>query len=282
MVFTKVCLLLCKSQDMKSDYSYKIVMVGAGNVATHLAQALVRAGHSVAQVWSRTSNSAEALSTIVGAQPVTDIRNINTTADVYIISVSDNALAETARRLCSICDHGIFVHTSGTMSMDLFSAYTGQYGVLYPMQTFSRSKAVDFCRIPCFVEASDDNTLDVIRSIAMSISAKVYDLAEEDRRWLHLAAVFACNFSNCCYTIADAILQKHGLAIDVMLPLIDETARKVHVMPPAMGQTGPAVRGDANVMGEQMSLLSGSAELHDLYCAMSGIIAKFKQNETLI
>ena len=249
-------------------------MVGAGNVATHIAQALTDGGMCPVQVWSRSEESATALASRIGSVSVTDINDIVSDADIYIISVADNALAEVIGRLCRNHHHGVFLHTAGTMPMDLFDGKAQHYGVLYPMQTFSKRKPLDFSEIPCFVEASDVLSLTAIKHIAGVLSNRVYELAGDDRRWLHVAAVFACNFSNACCAMAARLLEEHGLDFSMMLPLVDETTRKLHSLNPADAQTGPAARGDENVMDRHLSMLADHPDLQAIYKMISEEIRK--------
>jgi predicted short-subunit dehydrogenase-like oxidoreductase (DUF2520 family) len=155
------------------------------------------------------------------------------------------------------------------MPLSVFEGLSMHYGVFYPMQTFSKERQVDFLPIPVFLEASDDATLSLARTLAESISHHVYVLSSEDRKFLHLSAVFACNFANHCYALSAELLEKHGIPFDVMLPLIDETARKVHELHPLDAQTGPAVRYDENVIRMQSSLLSDSPALQEIYNLLS-------------
>jgi predicted short-subunit dehydrogenase-like oxidoreductase (DUF2520 family) len=186
-------------------------------------------------------------------------------ADLYIIAVKDSALLEVISKATKGREGQLFVHTAGSMPLSVFEGYADRCGVLYPMQTFSMDREVDFREIPLFIEASDAASLQQIRALADSISQHVYELSTADRKYLHLAAVFACNFANHCYTLAADVLQKKGLPFDVMLPLVDETARKVHELHPKDAQTGPAARGDQNVMQAQASLLDGKAkEIYEL------------------
>mgnify|MGYP002679318283 CR=1 FL=1 len=140
--------------------------------------------------------------------------------------------------------------------MELFEGKCRHYGVLYPMQTFSKDKSLDFKKVPCFVEASDQLADDAIM--------------------LHVAAVFACNFSNACYTMAERILQAHGLSFDVMLPLVDETTAKLHSLSPVEAQTGPAVRNDHNVMNRHKDMLKDAPDMQAVYQMMSEIIMNSK------
>lgn len=259
-------------QQMMSQVFMKIVMIGAGNVATHLAKALVAAGHEIVQVWSRTADSALSLASAVGAEPLTDMACVCDDAGLYVLSVSDSALADVAGCLAHRRVKGVVAHTAGTVSMDVLRECGPRYGVIYPMQTFSKSVPVCFRHVPCFVEASDRDVTEFLKTVAESVSDNVRELTGQDRRWLHVAAVLACNFANACYAMAADVLESHGIDFSVMLPLIDETARKVHDVPPAKAQTGPAAREDYNVMASHRALLSENASVLKVYDLMSQVI----------
>lgn len=246
----------------------KIVLIGAGNLATHLGKALHAAGHDMVQVFSRTMQSAETLASLLDAEPLTDISQVRDDADVYIFSVKDSALEQLISQLCG-GEKKVFLHTAGSMPMSVFRGKALHYGVLYPMQTFSKQREVDFSIIPCFIEANDEFALKQIEGLAGQISHRVYQLSSEDRKYLHLSAVFACNFANHCYAASQELLQQHGIPFDVMLPLIDETAAKVHGMTPKEAQTGPAVRYDENVIGKQIQLLENQPYFQKIYDCMS-------------
>lgn len=267
----------------------KIVLIGAGNLATHLGKALHAAGHDMVQVFSRTMQSAETLASLLDAEPLTDIAQVRDDADVYIFSVKDSALVQLVAQLCrheadGLGEDGavntlrkakkgeherVFLHTAGSMPMSVFKGMAQHYGVLYPMQTFSKQREVDFSIIPCFVEANDEFAQKQIEGLAREISGRVYQLSSEDRKYLHLSAVFACNFANHCYAISQELLEEHGIPFDVMLPLINETAAKVHEMKPKDAQTGPAVRYDENVIGKQSKLLENHPHFKKVYDSMS-------------
>ena len=246
----------------------KIVLIGAGNLATHLGKALHAAGHDMVQVFSRTMQSAETLASLWDAEPLTDMAQVRDDADVYIFSVKDSALEQLISQLCG-GEKKVFLHTAGSMPMSVFRGKALHYGVLYPMQTFSKQREVDFSIIPCFIEANDEFALKQIEGLAGQISHRVYQLSSEDRKYLHLSAVFACNFANHCYAASQELLQQHGIPFDVMLPLIDETAAKVHGMTPKEAQTGPAVRYDENVIGKQIQLLENQPYFQKIYDCMS-------------
>lgn len=246
----------------------KIVLIGAGNLATHLGKALHAAGHDMVQVFSRTMQSAETLASLLDAEPLTDMAQVRDDADVYIFSVKDSALEQLVSQLCG-GEKKVLLHTAGSMPMSVFRGKALHYGVLYPMQTFSKQREVDFSIIPCFIEANDEFALKQIEGLAGQISHRVYQLSSEDRKYLHLSAVFACNFANHCYAASQELLQQHGIPFDVMLPLIDETAAKVHGMTPKEAQTGPAVRYDENVIGKQIQLLENQPYFQKIYDCMS-------------
>ena len=246
----------------------KIVLIGAGNLATHLGKALHAAGHDMVQVFSRTMLSAETLASLLDAEPLTNMAQVRDDADVYIFLVKDSALEQLISQLCG-GEKKVFLHTAGSMPMSVFRGKALHYGVLYPMQTFSKQREVDFSIIPCFIEANDEFALKQIEGLAGQISHRVFQLSSEDRKYLHLSAVFACNFANHCYAASQELLQQHGIPFDVMLPLIDETAAKVHGMTPKEAQTGPAVRYDENVIDKQIQLLENQPYFQKIYDCMS-------------
>ncbi len=247
----------------------RIVLLGAGRLATNLGLALKKAGHHVEAVYSRTMTAAETLAKQIGSIGTDDLKLLPQDADIYIVSVKDSALHDVISQLPTSREDAIFLHTAGSMSLDIWKGKVPHYGVFYPMQTFSKERIVDFQEIPVFLEASDEQTMTAMWQFAESISQHVYKLSTADRKYLHLAAVFACNFANHCYALSSDILAQHGLPFSVMLPLIDETARKVHSIAPSEAQTGPAVRWDENVISMQRSLLQDHADMHMLYGLLS-------------
>ena len=234
----------------------RIVFIGSGNLATHLSLALQAVGEDIAQVFSRTEEHAKELAEKLGCNYTVNIDEIEKNADIYIFSVKDDAISGIAAAVCKNTSDAVFVHTAGSVPMDVFKDYAMHYGVLYPMQTFSKARRVDFRPIPCFIEGSNEQTLDLIRHLAESISNQVVLADSEKRRKLHLAAVLACNLTNHCYRLAERVLQEEQIDFSLYLPLIDETAKKVSEMSPRDAQTGPMVRYDVNVMNRQLELLS--------------------------
>ena len=284
-VSIRKCSLKLTEMRLEADKNYiykmRIVIIGAGNVATHFALALSLAGMPPTQIWSRTMESAQTLAERVGCRATNCLDDIIADADACIISVKDRYVRDIADRVCRERPKTVFVHTSGSVGMDVFDGLSDNCGVLYPMQTFSKDKALDFKKIPCFVEGNNEASRETIMKLASTISDNVHYMTSDDRKWLHLAAVFACNFSNACYVVADGILRRNGLDFTVLRPLIEETVSKLGTLAPIDAQTGPAVRGDQNIMDSQAAMLADNESLQKLYIKMSEIIAQQQSNKNV-
>lgn len=161
--------------------------------------------------------------------------------------------------------------------MTLFKGYARRYGVLYPLQTFSRARAVDFSSLPLFPEANSPEDMELLCRVAQRLSKEVHPLDSERRKTLHLAAVFACNFTNHMYALAGKLLTEQQIPMHVLHPLIDETAAKIHTLTPSEAQTGPAVRYDENVMNNHLAMLS-DPDMQSIYRLMSQHIHKEATN----
>lgn len=257
----------------------RVVWIGAGNLATRLGLALKRAGHETLQVFSRTEASAVALAEQLDCPFTCRTEEVLPGADVYLFAVKDSVLEELAGHIAPKVGDALCLHTAGSMPMDVFRGRAARYGVLYPMQTFSKHTSVDFREIPVFLEASDASAYGMAEELARSVSGNVRAMSSADRRYLHLAAVFACNFVNHCYALSEEVLQKIDAPFEVMRPLIDETARKVRQTPPREAQTGPAVRYDRNVMDRQLALLEDEPDMQAIYEAMSRSIHRLALEE---
>ncbi len=252
----------------------KIVFIGAGNLATNLAQEIHSKGHQILQIYSRTTDSAELLAQSVNSVPTTNLKEICQDADLYIFSVKDSALEGILNEMPAT--QGIWVHTAGSIPLSILEKYHDKYGVIYPFQTFSKNRKVSFQEISVFVEASDQSTFQSLQEFITTFSSRVIPLSSEKRKYVHLSGVFACNFVNHLYAIASEILDSQDIPMDVLLPLIDETARKVHELNPKEAQTGPAVRYDENVIQKHLSLLTDADE-RQIYELMSKNIYKTNQ-----
>lgn len=235
----------------------RISMIGTGSVATHLSQALQNAGHEIVQVYSRTPNSATLLAEQLGCPFTTELTNIST-CDLAIISVKDDAISKVASQLdCPIA------HTSGTKSIAVLGEK--DVGVFYPLQTFSKKRKVDFQNIPICIESNNKELLTLIEEIAKSISNNVHQLSSEQRKYLHLSAVIACNFSNLMYQLADEICTEQNIPFDLLKPLITETSQKIQVVSAQEAQTGPAQRQDSATIEKQTALLNTDEEKRNIY-----------------
>ena len=250
----------------------KIVLIGAGNMATAIAYALKEGGNTPVAVWSRTLESAAMLGDRVGCAFTDDLASLPA-ADIVIISVADSALRDVAAAVAQRYPDALLLHTAGSIPMDVLrEAGATRYGVLYPMQTVNKNNVTSLRNITTFIEGCDDTVTAQIEKIALLVSEKVVYATSEQRCSLHVAAVFACNFPNAVYNMAYELMQRNGLPFDAMLPLIDEAARKVHRMTPLEAQTGPARRADNNVMNAHKAMLD--SELANVYETLSNYIMK--------
>lgn len=252
-----------------------IVFIGAGNLATNLAKALYRKGFRIVQVYSRTKESAASLAQNVEATYTTDLSAIVDDAQLYIVSLKDDAFVQLLPEMVAGRKNALWVHTAGSIPMSIWEGQVERYGVFYPMQTFSKQREVDFREIPIFVESHSAEETQFLKDIAAALSEKVHEATSEQRKNLHLAAVFTCNFTNHMYALAAELLRKYQLPFDVMLPLIDETANKVHEMEPRTAQTGPAVRYDEQVINRHLQMLADEPHMQELYRLISENIHRF-------
>jgi predicted short-subunit dehydrogenase-like oxidoreductase (DUF2520 family) len=231
-----------------------IVIIGKGNVATNLDYAFRKKGVACQMVSSR-----EGLDQLPAA-------------NVYIYSVKDEALAEVVAQVQGK-EKSLHLHTSGTMPITVFGADKPHAGIFYPFQTFSKARLIeDFSTVPVFFEARGIDDISAVYSLALTITSHVYEASQQDRERLHVAGVFTNNFTNLMYTMAAELLKSTHIPFSALLPLIDETAAKIHSMAPRDAQTGPARRGDENVMNHHMQLLN--EEQREIYRLLSEAIKK--------
>lgn len=249
----------------------RVCVIGAGNVATHIAQALAQAA-CVCQIVSRHKASAQKLADLVGAGCIAsdNLKELRDDADFYIISVNDDSIAKVVADTPDF--NGVWAHTSGSVPAEVFAGKKSRYGVFYPLQTFTRDLDVDMSEIPFFIEGSDRSACDALLELARSIS-NVVEIADSRRRkQLHLAAVFACNFANLMWMEADEILRSEGLTVNYLMPLLEMTLGKLRNLSPAEAMTGPARRHDAAIIESHLRLLP--AEKREIYSLLSETIMK--------
>jgi predicted short-subunit dehydrogenase-like oxidoreductase (DUF2520 family) len=245
----------------------RIALIGAGNLATQLGVELTERGHQVMQVYSRTQKNALELAARLMCSFTDDLAEIEPDADLYIIAVADDAI-EFILATVNFGDR-LVIHTAGGVSMDIFNSYCKNFGVLYPLQTFSKEKRADFNEISLCIEANSGENLLVLNHFARSISEKVHIINSEQRLFIHLAAVFVCNFVNHFYLIGEQILKEKEIDFGILKPLIMETASKILIHSPGEVQTGPAVRNDINVIKKHMELLNNHPQWSELYRLIS-------------
>jgi predicted short-subunit dehydrogenase-like oxidoreductase (DUF2520 family) len=252
-----------------------IVLVGSGNVATQLGRAFKMAGQDIVQVWSRNIDHARELADTLASEAISDLFDVDRNADLYIISVKDEAIKQLAQEL-KVGDK-LIVHTSGSTGIDVLEGASSKIGVFYPLQTFSKVKSIDFRQIPIAIEGNNPEVASTIHAIADRLSEKVIELSSEQRKALHVAAVFACNFTNHLYALSQELLTGQQLDFDLLRPLITETASKVQLNDPITMQTGPAVRDDQSTMNAHLDLLAGKPELKELYQKLSQSIVNLQE-----
>ncbi len=240
-----------------------VALMGSGNVATHLGMAFVAAGIRVIQVFSRNFEKAETLSRKLSCEATNELAGLTGDADLYVIAISDDAIPDV---VTAFPHQGkLLVHTSGSTGMQVLQGKTDHYGVFYPLQTFSRDVALDFGNVPLCLEASDAETGKLLEDLALRLSVNVSWISSEQRRKVHLAAVFACNFVNHMYAQAAEILEDNDLPFELLRPLIQETARKVMEAHPHSVQTGPARRNNRGVIDKHLQMLTHKPDLQEMY-----------------
>lgn len=241
----------------------KVVLLGSGNVSTHLGNALKTSGHEILQVWSRNLNNARELALKLNTTATDSYTAITSAAELYIISVSDDAISAIADNLQ--VKNKIAIHTSGTTGMEVLEKASDRIGVFYPLQTFSKAKPVDFITIPISVEGNTEEVKNILLKLGNQLSNKVIEMDSVQRRTLHVAAVIAGNFSNHLFTLAKQLLNNHQLDFDLIRPLIAETAAKIQTINPLEAQTGPAVRNDKKTIEKHLELLQNDFKLKQFY-----------------
>lgn len=251
-----------------------IVIVGAGRVGTALSKALDRSGHNILRIVSRSIEKAGRLANIFGSEYGNDLV-IPHESEVVIVAVNDDSIYGVMKEI-DAPDETVIAHTAGSVGMDVFGGDIVNHGVFYPLQTFTDGRDYNFRGIPVFIEGNNDHTINVLNSLAVSISESVIYLTSEKRRYLHLAAVFVCNFVNHLYNAGKEISGQAGMEFKVLIPLLEETMEKASDLGPERSQTGPAVRNDKKTIEKHLDLLSFSPDLQKIYQVITdSIINKY-------
>lgn len=240
----------------------KVSIIGAGNVATQLALALRRAGHTIVQIGNRSNDAGQELAKTVGATFTANLRDLEA-ADVYLVAVKDDAIADVSSQLQ--LDGKVVAHTSGTKTKDILSFTSSDFGVFYPLQTMTKFAKVDFSGIPILIEGSNEMALTKLELLARSVSQNIHRVDEQQRQWVHIAAVFANNFTNHMYVVAEKLLLDHNLPFTILQPLIQRSIENLNKFSPSELQTGPATRGDSLTIEKHIELLADDTRLQKIY-----------------
>ena len=249
-----------------------IFIFGSGNVAWSLVPALKKAGHNVVGVYGRTAANVRDLCNRISVMPVVELSKITPYADVYFIVTSDNGINSAASVLKT---NHIVLHTSGTTDINVLKRYFKKCGVIYPVQTFSKSVNVDFTNVPLLIESSDEITAQKIKMLADSLSTDVREMTSAQRRILHLSAVFACNFTNHMIAASKMMMAKEDIDFALLEPLIHETMRKALENDTILCQSGPAVRNDTRILNYHLEMLNQYPTLKKIYSYISESISEF-------
>lgn len=255
-----------------------ITILGTGNAASHLIGFFSnRRDVVITQIYGRDIKEALSLAKHADCEFVNDPARLNPHSDIYFIAVSDDAVSAVSRKMPAV--NGVVAHISGSLSSDVLNRFSN-YGVFYPLQTFSKGKSVNWNEVVVCIEGSDQNAEKQLAHIAGNKVKSVEYVDSKSRAVLHLAAVFACNFSNHMFALSQELLEVNGLDFDVLESLVRETVDKAFEQNPKDAQTGPAVRGDEGTLKNHIKLLAGKQKLLNLYKITSeSIINTKKRND---
>jgi predicted short-subunit dehydrogenase-like oxidoreductase (DUF2520 family) len=256
-------VLSCKISVLALPEITHITIIGTGRLAGHLAIALKQSGFKIVQVLGRRLQSAVCLAEKVQSTGIGSFAALSAQTDLFLLAVSDQAIGEVARQLPD--NKTLVAHTSGFVGMEALLPFRENVGVLYPLQTFTKGRPLDYSNIPFFVEGNSPANETALRNLAAAVSIQVACANSQLRQKMHLAAVFACNFPNYLFGIADDILQTEGLTLDLLKPLLRETVEKALALGPVNAQTGPAVRNDKPTIEAHVKRLQGTADYREVY-----------------
>lgn len=253
-----------------------IVFIGAGKVGTHLANALFNASINIAGIYSQNKENAFLLAQKYHSQwgDFTSIKTYD--AELIIVSVPDNALTTVLKQIPQ--SNAIIVHTSGSIDMDVLNMFE-RTGIFYPLQTFSKDKKVSFSSIPILIESKRKNDLVLLKKLAELLTKKVYHINSSQRKKIHIAAVFANNFSNYLFHIAANLLEKEDIPFEIIQPLIAETADKLKELHPYDAQTGPALRNDQKTTEDHLNYLNETPDYQEIYKLLSHQITQSRKTK---
>lgn len=246
-----------------------VIVLGSGNVASHIIQFINESNElNLVQIYARNSNKID---NSIDKNLVTDDYLKIKEADIYIIAVSDNSIAEVSKNLPF--NNRFVVHTSGSADLDQIDS-KNRRGVFYPLQTFSKNKTVDFSQIPFCLETEFEKDYTILENFTQKFSSKVYRISSEQRKYIHVTAVFVSNFTNHMFTIGNEICKENDIPFEIFKPLIQETFNKINELEPVLAQTGPAVRNDSNTLKKHLELITNE-KIKSLYLNISESIQNY-------
>jgi predicted short-subunit dehydrogenase-like oxidoreductase (DUF2520 family) len=254
----------------------KIIFVGSGNVATRLACEFQKAGKEIIQLVGRTESSTKKLAQKLKVDYTTNFSKIKDDADLYVLSITDDALFKVVENIDFKSQ--LIVHTSGTTSVDVLKRFDN-YGVFYPLQTFSAKKQISFQNIPICIEGNSQDSIEKLQKLGGLISDNVQFINSEQRKILHIGAVIVNNFTNYLYAISEDILKDYDLSFKILKPLIAETAGKLETQSPFEAQTGPARRNDQEVIKNHLDILDQYPEYKKIYQLISDQLTRKHHKE---
>ena len=256
-----------------------ISILGAGKLSWHLAEAIADSGIIINEIYSRNLKSAKKLvEKILQGKATTDKDFTKSSSDIFILALPDDVIPVILDQF-QFPKNALILHTSGMLPISIFKENITNNGVLYPLQTFSFDKAVNFKEIPICIEASNEESIKKAESLAKIVSDNVIKMASEKRKILHLAAVFACNFSNHLLVLSKEILNSENIQFILLKSLVTETINKAFEIGPENAQTGPAIRNDQKTMQAHMQSLENDIEKLELYKILTSNIINFNENK---
>ena len=255
----------------------KISIIGAGNLGSHLVTGFLASGADIVQVFSRDIEKAADLARKANAEAINTISHLNTHVDLVIIAVHDDVIPAVATQIRKVLKNQLIAHTAGSVT-SLILHHEGNYGVFWPLQSFSKGRAVEWLSIPILLTGNSPEALHTLTKAAKLLSNKVEVINDQERMALHLSATIANNFSNHMFALAEKIIGEHGLDFELLKPLIMETAAKVGSLTPEAAQTGPAIRQDEDTMAKHRQLLLKNPEIMRLYNTISESINRLNQH----
>lgn len=260
----------------------KISFIGSGNVATHLAKAFSKKGITIQQIYSQTCDHSEILAWQSNAIYICNLDELNLDVDLLIFAVKDEVIKTLSQYILQKNPSIKMVHTSGSVGLDVFDGAVNS-GIFYPLQSFSKTKKLDLSQVPFLITTSNISFRNELIELAKLLSNKVYEYTDEQRRHLHIAAVFVNNFSNHLFAIAQDYCEQHQLDYQLLMPLIHETITKIDTILPKDAQTGPAKRNDIEIIEKHLQLLKKENEhLYLIYNLLTTSILNMYANANKI